>query len=117
MLTIHLHNVQFFAYHGLYPQEKENGNHFELNCHVQYLPQQTITSIEQTIDYAAVYAIIENRMQQATPLLETVVMDICNLILEQFTMAQEVFVHLIKIQPPIDNFQGAVGVSYQVNRK
>lgn len=116
MLTIHLHNVQFFANHGLYEQEKVNGNHFELNCHIHYHPSQTITTIEETVDYASVYALIEKRMQQATPLLETVVMEIALEILHTFSLAEEVFVHLVKINPPIDNFTGGVGVSYQIKR-
>ncbi len=116
MLTIHLHNVHFFAYHGLYEQEKLTGNDFELNLHIHYKPASPINSIEQTIDYAAVYQLVYNRMQLATPLLETVVMDIAVEILAQFSLAEEVYVHLIKVAPPIPNFQGAVGVSFQEKR-
>jgi 7,8-dihydroneopterin aldolase/epimerase/oxygenase len=116
MLTIHLHNVQFFAHHGLFEHETVNGNHFELNCHVQYHPPKLVKHIEETINYASVFSIIENRMKVATPLLETVVMDIANEILQQFSLAEEVFVHLVKINPPIENFQGGVGVSYLIKR-
>ena len=35
MLTIQLHQLLFFAYHGLYEAEKINGNQFELDVDIE----------------------------------------------------------------------------------
>jgi 7,8-dihydroneopterin aldolase/epimerase/oxygenase len=118
MLTIHLNNVKFFAYHGLYEHEKVNGNEFEVNLVVHYFPQQIcIDRIEDTVDYAQLFQLVSNRMAIATPLLETLVMEIANSVIEQFTMVAHVFVSIAKLKPPIPNYQGSVTVSYELSRK
>ncbi len=116
MLSIHLNNVFFFAYHGLYDHEKLNGNNFEVNLTVKYQPAKLITNIYETINYVAIYEILNARMQVATPLLETLVMDIANQILAQFPLAEDINISIKKMQPPIANFDGSVGVSYSLKR-
>lgn len=116
MLSIHLNNVIIFAYHGLYDHEQVNGNNFEVNITINYLPNQLVNSIEQTINYVEVFDLVNNRMQIATPLLETLVMEIATQILAQFRLAEEVFISIKKLQPPIADFNGSVGVSYSLKK-
>ncbi|MFL9484145.1 dihydroneopterin aldolase [Chitinophagaceae bacterium LWZ2-11] len=118
LLTIHLNHVKFFAYHGLYETEKITGNEFELNAIIHYHPQvAVIKHIHETINYAEVYELIKHRMEDATPLLETVVMEIAKEILARFEQAEHVFVSLAKLKPPIDNFEGSVAVSVETGRQ
>ncbi len=116
MLSIHLHNVSFFAYHGLYDHEKINGNNFEVEVTINYQPPKHIEEIHETINYVEVYELLYKRMQQATPLLETLLMDIANKIMAQFSLAEEVFITIKKLAPPIADFDGSVGVSYRLKR-
>ena len=97
MLSIHLNNVFFFAHHGLYDHEKINVNNFEVNLTVKYQPAKLITKISETINYVAIYDLLNARMQIATPLLETLVMDIANQILAQFPLADDIFISIKKI--------------------
>ncbi len=115
-LTIRLINVHFFAFHGLYPEERQNGNHFLLDIAIEYTPNDRVNSIEQTIDYVTVFQIAKARMDIPTPLLETVVMDICEEIFLQFQAVDAVSIHLSKQNPPIEQFQGHVGVQYNKKR-
>jgi 7,8-dihydroneopterin aldolase/epimerase/oxygenase len=118
MLTIHLHNLQFKSFHGLYAEEKILGNHFEVNLTVKYQPKKLpIQSIEQTINYQNVFEIVEQQMSTPTALLETLVVAIANEILKQFSMAKEVDICIAKKNPPIPNFIGNVAVSYQIKRR
>jgi len=117
MLSIHLNNVSFFAYHGLYENERVNGNTFIINATVSYHPLGKIDSIEDTIDYSSIYEMIHQRMLIATPLLETIVMDIAHKILTVYPLAEEVYISLTKEKPPIANFEGSVGVSYNLKRE
>ncbi|MBC7721943.1 MAG: dihydroneopterin aldolase [Pedobacter sp.] len=116
MLSIHLNNVFFFAYHGLYDHETLNGNNFEVNLTVNYQPVKLVTKISETINYVAIYELLNARMQIATPLLETLVMDIANEILAQFPLVENISISIKKMQPPIANFDGSVGVSYSLKR-
>ena len=116
MLSIQLNNLSFFAYHGLYDEEKISGNDFVVNVLIHFHPQHKVDSIDQTIDYVSVYELIEKRMQIATPLLETIVMDLSSLILERFVIAEFVSIELTKQKPPIHNFKGTVSVKYELKR-
>lgn len=117
MLTICLHNLQFRAFHGLYEEEKIKGNDFELQVTIQYQPLSHVKELHQTINYELVYKLIEERMQIATPLLETIVMDIAQQILGEFHSAEEVFISIKKLNPPIKGMKGSVGVNYHSKRK
>ena len=115
MLTLHLHQLQFHAYHGLYEHENFIGNTFEIDADVVVAVDESepITRLHQTLSYAIVYDIIKHRMQQPTPLLETVAQDLTRLIKAADDRVGSVIITIKKLSPPIENFQGIVGVSYQ----
>ena len=116
MFSIQLNNLSFFAHHGLYEEEKINGNDFVVNAVISYHPTKKVTELSDTIDYASVYELIYKRMQIATPLLETIVMELATKILEEFPLAASVAIELTKKHPPIHNFNGSVSVKYELNR-
>ncbi len=117
MLSIHLQNLQFRSFHGLYAEERILGNHFEVNLTIKYQPQSLpINSLEQTIDYQNVFKVIEQRMSIPTALLETLVVDIANEIMDSFSMVEEVDICIAKKNPPIKNFIGNVAVNYHKKR-
>lgn len=116
LLTISLNNVRFRAYHGLHPDEREKGNDFVVNMQVSYEPKQgIITSIDDTIDYAALFVIINTTMQQPVDLLETLVQNISYEVYRQFPQVKKVSVSIEKLNPPIDKFSGSATVNYEIN--
>ncbi|AYD47280.1 MAG TPA: dihydroneopterin aldolase [Arachidicoccus soli] len=117
MLKIELHNLWFHAHHGLYEEEKVLGGNFNMDITLFYQPRGIPNQISDTVDYSAVYALVKNRMTKPEPLLETLVMNICNEILEKFSIAEEITVSIKKTTPPIIGFTGSVSVTYTTNRK
>ena len=115
MLTIHLHQLHFHAYHGLYELEKSSGNTFEIDVDVMLNVDEKITRLNQTLNYATVYDIIKQRMKQPTPLLETVVQELTDLIRNIDDRICSINIRIKKISPPIENFQGIVGVSLKTD--
>ena len=115
MLTIHLHQLHFHAYHGLYELEKSSGNTFEIDVDVMLNVDEKITRLNQTLNYATVYDIIKQRMKQPTPLLETVVQELTDLIRNIDDRICSINIRIKKISPPIENFQGVVGVSLKTD--
>lgn len=114
MITIHLNNVTFYSYHGIHDEEKILGNTFELSAEIRFREEEKIiNSIKQTINYVDVYEIIRQRMNIASTLLETVVMDIGLSLKKKYDTIQSISIHLKKIHPPIAGFEGTVGVSWQ----
>lgn len=118
MLTIHLQQLRFIAFHGLYDEEKIIGNNFIVDVAVSYLPTTaTINQLHQTINYVEVYNIVKTRMESATPLLETIVTEIAQQIFDTFSQAQHVNICIKKENPPIENFCGSVAVEYNKKRE
>ena len=113
MLTIQLRNLHFFAYHGLFEQEKMTGNNFELDVDIQVNVPDRITSLKHTLDYVIVYEMIEKRMEQPTALLETVAQELAEKIHLLDNRVKYVEITIRKLAPPIKNFKGYVGISYK----
>ncbi len=113
MITIHLHNLKFYSFHGVHEEERLLGNEYEVNADVQFHEQHAeIHSLSQTINYADVFEIIKKRMRIPSALLESVVMDIGNTLHEKYDYVRSIHISLTKIYPPIESIEGTVGVSW-----
>lgn len=115
MHIIHLHQLHFFAYHGVYEEEKIIGNNFEVNADISFNVQTPITNLSQTINYATIYEVIKKRMTIPTALLETLTEDMAHQIQLLDKRIQHISITIKKLNPPIPNFCGSVAVSYQKN--
>jgi dihydroneopterin aldolase len=113
LFTISLNNVRFRAYHGLHPEERQKGNDFVVNMQVSFPPVSgTVVSLEDTIDYAVLFDIINSTMQQPVDLLETLVQTIAHHVSQQFPRIKKIDIAVEKLNPPIDKFSGSVAVKY-----
>ena len=81
--TIHLRNMQFYAYHGVNPEEKTLGQRFEVDVTLQVdtRPAGLSDDLRQTINYAQVYKLVkriveEERFDLIEALAETLAMQI-----------------------------------------
>ena len=112
MVTIHLHNVIMHAHHGVYSQEEKSGSNYELNLDVKFDElDKKIESIDDTISYEELYGIVKKKMQVPTPLLEEVCEGIIRKIHHEFAGVREITISIYKLEAPIENFQGKVGVT------
>jgi dihydroneopterin aldolase len=113
MLTIHLHKLLFHSHHGFYEEERILGNEFEVTADVVVDTTEQVTHLRQTVNYITIYEAIKKRMQQSTPLLETVAQELALNIHKIDERIKSVSITIKKSSPPIENFQGLVGVSYK----
>ncbi len=113
MFTIQLNNLKFFAHHGVHEEEKVLGGEFEVNALIEFAADGKITKLNETIDYSKIFELIKQRMQQPTALLETVAQDLVYDIYKTNNGITSVDINIKKLNPPISNFQGSVGVSYK----
>lgn len=114
MIIVHLHQLQFHAYHGIHDEERILGNEFEVNADITIdNNNEPVKHLKQTVNYVTVYELIKQRMQEATPLLETLAQEMAQAIEAMDSRIRTVSINIKKIAPPIENFQGVVGVSYK----
>lgn len=111
---ISLNNVRFRAYHGIHAEERQKGNDFVVNLEVSYAPgSDTIVSLNDTIDYAVLFDIVNSTMQKPVDLLETLAQTIALNSYKRFPQIREVIVTVEKLNPPIDKFTGSAAVKYR----
>ena len=111
MITIHLNHLQFYSFHGLHEEEKILGNEYEVNASVTIDATGSITQLDQTVDYAAIYKLIKERMATPTALLETVAQELVNSIHSNYPQSRSIDISIRKKYPPIATIQVSVGVS------
>lgn len=111
MIAVHLKELKFHAYHGLYANEEKVGGPFEVNLSVWYDQGGAVTSIDQTIDYTVLFEIVKQLMHERCNLLEMVAEKICDTIKARFPVITEIKVEIDKCSPPIENFQGKTGIT------
>jgi len=117
MFTIHLKQLRFTGFHGLYPYEKKLGNQFEVN--VSILADTTISAVSSDtppVDYVNAFQTIKGCMDIPTPLLENLALTIASKLLHQFPAAKKIHISLFKLHPPIPQFEGKVGVEFDIDR-
>lgn len=113
MVTIHLHNLQFFSFHGVHEEERILGGEFVVNAELSFNESNVITALDQTIDYVKIYALIKQQMSVPTALLETVAQGLADNIYAIDNRIASISINIKKTNPPIANFQGSVGVSFK----
>lgn len=115
LMKIELKALRFWGYHGLYGEEKKTGNEYEIDLILSYLAKtEIIHGIEDTLNYASVYDIVKNEMIHPADLLETIAMTIAKKIHLSFPEAINIEIAVSKLHPPIEKFEGQVGVRYQI---
>jgi 7,8-dihydroneopterin aldolase/epimerase/oxygenase len=114
MLTVHLDNLRFFAHHGAYEGEALTGGDFEVQVAIHYDEGQTsFDSLVNVINYETIYHLVSKRMAMPTALLEELAESIILKISHEYSFVMEITVSIFKLHPPIENFQGRVGVTLQ----
>jgi dihydroneopterin aldolase len=112
MVTVQLHNLIFSGRHGVYEEEIITGNTFEVNLDVLYDERKrNFDTLASTVNYVRLFGIVQQRMQQPSPLLEKIGDEIIREIKNQYPFISEAIISIYKLQAPIGNFQGRAGVT------
>ena len=109
-----LEDVRFFAYHGLFPEERILGNWFVLTVRVSKQGQFGLFErIDETFDYGQIYMICQEVMADPVDLLETVAQRIANRLKQSFRGISRYEIHVWKEQPPLGMLGGKSCVSLE----
>ena len=107
--TVALKEVKFFAFHGFYPEENLIGNHFSVDVEVTFIPKGDTEDIQQTVNYEEINTIINNEMNNTQKLLETVVKNMINAIISNYSFLLTATVGIKKLNPQMP---GEIGYSF-----
>ena len=116
MISIELHDVHMHAFHGIFEGEEKVGNPYIVNLQVKFdETNRNFDDIKDTISYADLYEVVKQRMQIPTGLIEKVCEGIIRKIKHKYPYIKEVTLSIYKLQAPIENLHGKVGVT--MNKK
>lgn len=104
MDKITIKNLKIFAYHGVNPEEKENGQEFyiDLDYYVNIAKACHNDSIEDTVSYAKVVKVITKAFtDQKYNLIEKAAQVIADAVLDSFEEIFRVDITLKKPQAPV----------------
>lgn len=100
---VRLEKLRFRAFHGVLEQERMVGGEFVVTLCIGYPWQAAMTSddVADTLDYAAVYRLVEREMAVPSRLLEHVAGRIVDALLRDFPLISSIDLWLIKVTPPM----------------
>jgi dihydroneopterin aldolase len=100
---IELKDLKFYAYHGVLPQETLVGNNYILTVTLTAPLAKAMVSdnLDDTINYAAVYTVIQQEMAIPSKLLEHVAGRILHSLKRHFPQLTEINLSISKVNPPI----------------
>lgn len=99
-----LENVEFYAYHGVYPEERKEGNNFLVNIKatVDFEKASYSDDLADTVSYAEMYDLVKEEMMIPSDLIEHVAGRVLRRIKSEMEAVQELEVRITKKNPPID---------------
>lgn len=115
-----LKEVRFHAFHGVMPQERKVGADFLLSLRLGYDISEAMQTddVADTLNYAEVYQLVKQEMEQPSALLEHVAGRIAQTLMQQFPAVKSIDLTLTKQNPPMGaDCQGAGVELHLINDK
>lgn len=119
MDKIIMKNMKFYAYHGVLPEEQENGQDFFIDVELALDLKEAGDSdeIDHTVDYAEVYNIIKNvTKNNKFRLIEKLADTISREILSKYKKIEQIIVCVKKPDAPMTGEFEWVGVELKRSR-
>ena len=120
MDKIKLNKMEFYAYHGLFQEERVLGQRFfvDLELHLSLNKAGKSDDMNDSVHYGEVYetvkTIVETKMKN---LVEAVAEEIAMTVLERFSLVDACLVQVTKPDPPIRGHYESVAVEIYRERE
>jgi 7,8-dihydroneopterin aldolase/epimerase/oxygenase len=103
MALIQIEEMEFFAYHGCYKEERVIGTRFKVDLSIvaDTTEAEVADDIHKTINYQAVYKLVKTEMDIKSHLLEHVCKRIIDSIYHAYPDVHYVKVKLMKLNPAL----------------
>jgi dihydroneopterin aldolase len=100
---IALEGLEFHAFHGVYPHERDSGNWFEVDILVDadFTAASHSDELDGTVNYEDLFRIVKTEMEIPSRLLEYVANNIVEHVMVEMPAVQRVELKISKLNPPI----------------
>ncbi|MFT3737365.1 MAG: dihydroneopterin aldolase [Breznakibacter sp.] len=112
-VLIELEEMEFYAFHGCFKEERIVGNKFRVNISFSTDCSEARVSdqISDTVNYVRVYDLVKAEMMQTSNLLEHVAGRIIDAIASEFPGITDLTVKVSKLNPPVGGQMKQVSVT------
>ena len=113
-------NAQYYAYHGVKPEERNIGGKYEVDLDLYYDAKMAVLkdSVEDALNYEeALFCISEVVGNESYMLVETVASEILNMLMEKFPQLQIATVRIRKMNVPMKRVVGHIQAEQTIERK
>ena len=116
--NIRLDDMRFYACHGVMEQERRVGGDYSvtLTVEVDLADAARTDDVADTVNYAELYAVVEQEMAVPSQLLEHVAARIGRRVLEAFDKVTAATVRVTKLNPPMGADCKGASVEIKVKR-
>ncbi|OQY04880.1 MAG: dihydroneopterin aldolase [Bacteroidetes bacterium 4572_117] len=103
MSIIEIEEMEFYAYHGHYEEERIVGNRFLLDLKIEAdcMAAAQSDNIKDALNYQTAYKIIREQMKQKSHLLENIAQRILNALFDNFQDIKKASIKVRKMNPPM----------------
>lgn len=117
MSVISIENMEFYAYHGCFEEERKIGTHFQidLSLEVDTSKAEVSDNIEDTVNYQSVYQVVKKEMETPSHLLEHVGRRILNAVQKEFPSVSYAWLKIRKMNPPLGGKIGFTAVEMETD--
>lgn len=116
---IYVNEMEFYGYHGVFPEENRLGQRFmvDLMVSIDLKKAGETDQLMYSVNYAELYSVCKEIVEgQPYKLVEAVAEKIAGTILNKFPLIMDVTVKLIKPDPPIPGHYKSVAVEITRSR-
>ncbi|RLD83569.1 MAG: dihydroneopterin aldolase [Bacteroidetes bacterium] len=113
MCIIEIEEMEFYAYHGHYKEERIVGNRFLLDLRIEAdcdTAAQT-DSIKDAVNYQTAYKTIKDQMNQKSHLLENIAQRILDALFDRLKGIKKASIKVRKMNPPMGGQIKSVSVT------
>ncbi|RWZ51278.1 dihydroneopterin aldolase [Halobacillus fulvus] len=113
MDKIYVNQMEFWGYHGLFPEENKLGQRFyaDVELELDLTPASKTDDMTKSIDYGAIYETSKRVVEgEAYNLVESVAEKLAGQLLEEFELLEACRITLYKPDPPIPGHYKSVAI-------
>lgn len=113
MCIIEIEEMEFYAYHGHYKEERIVGNRFLLDLRIETNCDKAAVSdrIHDALNYQTAYKVICEQMKQKSHLLENIAQRILDALFENLDGIKKASIKVRKMNPPMGGQIKSVSVT------
>tara|TARA_B100000674_G_C37764514_1_gene879574 strand:+ start:465 stop:824 length:360 start_codon:yes stop_codon:yes gene_type:complete len=115
--AIKLENLEFFGYHGIYDNEKVDGQVFVINIYISMKNDFSTDNIDSSIDYVKLYEFIKDSFNaKRFNLIESLAHKIINDLVSHFKIIDNINISIRKPSISIDGNKDFINVQLEYSR-